>query len=150
MIGPQAPGWSFVTERIYGGLPLFAIFHAGPARPEITPLPAASIMIGPRQPKLITAIGRGLTTNRCPVNPYRRAETKPGRAQLSAGPASRTPRPIVTRREQPHACRVGEGPAVQRRAPSRQFTASTSKFFFVMWRAPPRSTLFPYTTLFRS
>src|SRR2546430_11083496 len=29
-------------------------------------------------------------------------------------------------------------------------TKSTSLFFFLMIRRPPRSTLFPYTTLFRS
>src|SRR6202171_6650750 len=28
--------------------------------------------------------------------------------------------------------------------------ASSSRFFFLMIRRPPRSTLFPYTTLFRS
>src|SRR5258708_24055235 len=28
--------------------------------------------------------------------------------------------------------------------------SSTSRFFFLMIRRPPRSTLFPYTTLFRS
>src|SRR2546430_17138525 len=32
---------------------------------------------------------------------------------------------------------------------TRTFTAS-SLFFFLMIRRPPRSTLFPYTTLFRS
>src|SRR2546430_7002655 len=32
--------------------------------------------------------------------------------------------------------------------PSRHFTCSF--FFFLMIRRPPRSTLFPYTTLFRS
>jgi hypothetical protein len=71
MMGRQAPGWLFVTERIYGASPVSAIFHAGPARPEITSLPAASIVIGPCQPKLITAIGWGLTTanRRRPVNP---------------------------------------------------------------------------------
>src|SRR6266576_6425785 len=31
-----------------------------------------------------------------------------------------------------------------------QFTALFSIFFFLMIRRPPRSTLFPYTTLFRS
>src|SRR5690606_40819830 len=30
------------------------------------------------------------------------------------------------------------------------FTATSSLFFFLMLRRPPRSTLFPYTTLFRS
>src|SRR3989442_14576418 len=30
------------------------------------------------------------------------------------------------------------------------FIVSTSFFFFLMIRRPPRSTLFPYTTLFRS
>src|SRR5262245_64693053 len=30
------------------------------------------------------------------------------------------------------------------------FTASFFRFFFFMIRRPPRSTLFPYTTLFRS
>src|SRR5689334_24883453 len=33
-------------------------------------------------------------------------------------------------------------------APSTR--ASSSSFFFLMFRRPPRSTLFPYTTLFRS
>src|SRR3712207_7084997 len=31
-----------------------------------------------------------------------------------------------------------------------QSTVNTSHFFFLMIRRPPRSTLFPYTTLFRS
>src|SRR5205085_12589841 len=31
-----------------------------------------------------------------------------------------------------------------------QYTPSTLLFFFLMLRRPPRSTLFPYTTLFRS
>src|SRR5947209_12346563 len=31
-----------------------------------------------------------------------------------------------------------------------QFTSSFVLFFFLMIRRPPRSTLFPYTTLFRS
>src|ERR1035437_10923102 len=31
-----------------------------------------------------------------------------------------------------------------------QFERPTSHFFFLMIRRPPRSTLFPYTTLFRS
>src|SRR5574341_1531984 len=35
-----------------------------------------------------------------------------------------------------------------RRSPS--FTRSTFSIFFLMIRRPPRSTLFPYTTLFRS
>src|SRR5690606_42035597 len=30
------------------------------------------------------------------------------------------------------------------------FSLSSSSFFFLMIRRPPRSTLFPYTTLFRS
>src|SRR3989441_9856716 len=33
---------------------------------------------------------------------------------------------------------------------SRRFGAATCDFFFLMIRRPPRSTLFPYTTLFRS
>src|SRR5258705_11883103 len=33
---------------------------------------------------------------------------------------------------------------------SRLLHASRTKFFFLMIRRPPRSTLFPYTTLFRS
>src|SRR5688572_32339914 len=37
------------------------------------------------------------------------------------------------------------------RCPSRDGSAtSASIFFFLMLRRPPRSTLFPYTTLFRS
>src|SRR6266536_817802 len=44
-MGPQALGWLFVTERIYGGFPASAIFHAGPARPDLTSLPAASIQL---------------------------------------------------------------------------------------------------------
>src|SRR5258708_21219901 len=35
-------------------------------------------------------------------------------------------------------------------AASAFFAASVSFFFFLMIRRPPRSTLFPYTTLFRS
>src|SRR5688572_32017542 len=33
---------------------------------------------------------------------------------------------------------------------SRYYLASCTLFFFLMIRRPPRSTLFPYTTLFRS
>src|SRR3954462_8020355 len=33
---------------------------------------------------------------------------------------------------------------------SRRFSFSSFFFFFLMIRRPPRSTLFPYTTLFRS
>src|SRR6266436_1314618 len=33
---------------------------------------------------------------------------------------------------------------------SRHESRGASKFFFLMIRRPPRSTLFPYTTLFRS
>src|SRR5258707_7753236 len=33
---------------------------------------------------------------------------------------------------------------------SKRFQESFSDFFFLMIRRPPRSTLFPYTTLFRS
>src|SRR5258708_39873735 len=33
---------------------------------------------------------------------------------------------------------------------SYEFDQHTSLFFFLMIRRPPRSTLFPYTTLFRS
>src|SRR5207244_11206027 len=33
---------------------------------------------------------------------------------------------------------------------SRVFSPSSLTFFFLMTRRPPRSTLFPYTTLFRS
>src|SRR2546430_7965140 len=33
---------------------------------------------------------------------------------------------------------------------SRSSLSSTIRFFFLMIRRPPRSTLFPYTTLFRS
>src|SRR2546427_12251335 len=33
---------------------------------------------------------------------------------------------------------------------TRAASASSSSFFFLMIRRPPRSTLFPYTTLFRS
>src|SRR2546429_7180943 len=36
------------------------------------------------------------------------------------------------------------------RAGPRTITVLTSFFFFLMMRRPPRSTLFPYTTLFRS
>src|SRR5688572_31129818 len=32
----------------------------------------------------------------------------------------------------------------------RMYTLLSSSFFFLMIRRPPRSTLFPYTTLFRS
>src|SRR5690348_18412751 len=39
-----------------------------------------------------------------------------------------------------------------RSSPERKFTDTnqSSAFFFLMRRRPPRSTLFPYTTLFRS
>src|SRR5690606_41869026 len=37
-----------------------------------------------------------------------------------------------------------------RSLPSPSFVPSCSFFFFFMIRRPPRSTLFPYTTLFRS
>src|SRR3712207_7618032 len=33
---------------------------------------------------------------------------------------------------------------------TRHITVASSLFFFLMIRRPPRSTLFPYTTLFRS
>src|SRR5256885_11156447 len=33
---------------------------------------------------------------------------------------------------------------------SSQLTPQSCRFFFLMIRRPPRSTLFPYTTLFRS
>src|SRR5438045_4269053 len=33
---------------------------------------------------------------------------------------------------------------------ARAYLSSSSCFFFLMLRPPPRSTLFPYTTLFRS
>src|SRR2546425_13088625 len=32
----------------------------------------------------------------------------------------------------------------------KRFAGTSSSFFFLMIRRPPRSTLFPYTTLFRS
>src|SRR6266581_6844816 len=38
----------------------------------------------------------------------------------------------------------------RRRAGSSRSDRSSPPFFFVMIRQPPRSTLFPYTTLFRS
>src|SRR5262249_61068831 len=41
-------------------------------------------------------------------------------------------------------------PAPPRRSASRFSLSSLSFFFFLMTRRPPRSTLFPYTTLFRS
>src|SRR3970282_1526360 len=52
-------------------------------------------------------------------------------------------------RDTPVTCRVcarrtSEGPGACRHA------QSTPPFFFLMIRRPPRSTLFPYTTLFRS
>src|SRR3989442_7526706 len=34
--------------------------------------------------------------------------------------------------------------------PSKRSVSRTTSFFFLMIRRPPRSTLFPYTTLFRS
>src|SRR6266496_2771865 len=42
-----------------------------------------------------------------------------------------------------------EEPILHRIAPSATLPAGVS-FFFLMIRRPPRSTLFPYTTLFRS
>src|ERR1019366_9707248 len=35
-------------------------------------------------------------------------------------------------------------------APSGSVSSAKTRFFFLMIRRPPRSTLFPYTTLFRS
>src|ERR1017187_6874474 len=35
-------------------------------------------------------------------------------------------------------------------ASARPWTRNSTSFFFLMIRRPPRSTLFPYTTLFRS
>src|SRR6266513_3605753 len=35
-------------------------------------------------------------------------------------------------------------------SPAALYTSKLSVFFFLMIRRPPRSTLFPYTTLFRS
>src|SRR5688572_5648807 len=43
----------------------------------------------------------------------------------------------------PGAAPVEAGPAFYPRGPRR-------RFFFLVFRRPPRSTLFPYTTLFRS
>src|SRR2546428_13462220 len=40
--------------------------------------------------------------------------------------------------------------AVQLRSQTDKSWSSESSFFFLMIRRPPRSTLFPYTTLFRS
>src|ERR1022692_4121162 len=47
---------------------------------------------------------------------------------------------------------VREGPAVgsARRGALRSTGRKAPLFFFLMIRRPPRSTLFPYTTLFRS
>src|ERR1022692_583321 len=65
---------------------------------------------------------------------------------LSAGARalpSAVPRPpVAAGREHAH---IGGRPP-NRRAPP----GPTSFFFFLMIRRPPRSTLFPYTTLFRS
>src|ERR1039457_1935321 len=43
---------------------------------------------------------------------------------------------------------IGDAPVRPRRAP--EAALSLHFFFFLMIRRPPRSTLFPYTTLFRS
>src|SRR5882762_2558035 len=41
-------------------------------------------------------------------------------------------------------------PRFSRRSSRRVMSGSWEIFFFLMMRRPPRSTLFPYTTLFRS
>src|SRR5687768_17924223 len=48
------------------------------------------------------------------------------------------------------ACMEPADPVARRRADNCGLTAYRSLFFFLMIRRPPRSTLFPYTTLFRS
>src|SRR6266702_553969 len=52
-----------------------------------------------------------------------------------------------------HSRPTAAGPAERRAAAGvmpRPVIRSNSRFFFLMIRRPPRSTLFPYTTLFRS
>src|SRR4029434_9151691 len=39
---------------------------------------------------------------------------------------------------------------IYQRAHTQRYTYTHIKYFFLMIRRPPRSTLFPYTTLFRS
>src|ERR1019366_5445044 len=52
---------------------------------------------------------------------------------------------IWSGRPRPETCR-----SVKAHGESRIGSARRSCFFFLMIRRPPRSTLFPYTTLFRS
>src|SRR5207247_9529429 len=47
-------------------------------------------------------------------------------------------------------CQSGSPPAVIRLSLSSLIPPSVSLFLFLMLRPPPTSTLFPYTTLFRS
>src|SRR5437588_746985 len=51
------------------------------------------------------------------------------------------------RRVQPHLCQLARPVAL---STYHFHSASSFLFYFLMIRRPPRSTLFPYTTLFRS
>src|ERR1039458_10132074 len=48
------------------------------------------------------------------------------------------------------ACVSMTGSAVRNPSPNLSFSLASLSIFFLMIRRPPRSTLFPYTTLFRS
>src|SRR5258708_31133430 len=70
-------------------------------------------------------------------------------------PPRRTPVPVLdvppptTQRDPPsHRCTVRLGAHLH--TPSNKYIILPFCFFFLMIRRPPRSTLFPYTTLFRS
>src|SRR6266571_4359328 len=60
-----------------------------------------------------------------------------------------TPLQLVKRTINLSPCRSPRGREESRSEPGRS-TRSRAVFFFLMIRRPPRSTLFPYTTLFRS
>src|SRR6266571_3812483 len=65
--------------------------------------------------------------------------------------ARSTPEPQEKRSlrpSQPKGCST-DGTRVRSRRPLRSPACTRVDFFFLMIRRPPRSTLFPYTTLFR-
>src|SRR6266536_3522863 len=73
-------------------------------------------------------------------------EKKKNRSRLPSCDAQRRPRG-----SRPARCRFRARPCWSRSLRSRtRPPAPLSFFFFLMIRRPPRSTLFPYTTLFRS
>src|ERR1022692_367073 len=73
----------------------------------------------------------------------KKVRLSPGEPQHAAG-SQTAPLPPAT------ASQVCAGPRVPRRRTLGYLPISGPDFFFLMIRRPPRSTLFPYTTLFRS